>query len=864
MLLRVEHNLLFGRDVIQVPLKVPNRDNEYVNLVLSHREFDVMAVHIPQYDVMQPSDLVEEITRLVKEQAEKHKAKRHTLSVSNQSGDLDTTAIFQARILELEYEVSRLNTKLAASRALQSTLTEENAVLRSNLGDLERRYGDMGDWRKEREELRADAAASQAESARLSALLRHSHARIREMAGHIEALREQVSSNQTEIVSATQSSMERVLDLALRRERVLQQSYFEEKKERQLMAEKFFEISGRIRVFCRLRPLSKASNLEGVGALVRPKPNALLVSRNSKEFSFDQVFGSEESQETVYAQIEPVVVSFADGFNACILAYGQTGAGKTYTMVGGTSAETRGMIPRALQQVFSIVRSREITYQDTLCVSMVEIYNDQILDLLADGSGVKIKNESDISKRTVTLWEHVTAVLDEGNANRNIASTSMNVESSRSHAMVFLHLESQHRETREVRRSTLCLVDLAGSERISRSQVEGDRLRETQHINKSLSALGDVMYALQHKSKHVPYRNSKLTFMLRDMLSGNAKTLMMLQLSPDDGDVEETLCSLQFGARVSQIQMGAVRASVESGELIKLKDRNQALELELAKWRDAAQGREEELEEARTRNKQLERALDQQQDTRLSDQLKGMKLTEEDSTLSDDSASSVSAGSSASSGASGTRRPGAPVSPALSARSGDSAHSAPPMLPSSTASSSLYYTTTKAPTPRRNPTASPRVVRTIRGGGGVVARPAAPLTRAASELTPDERASRRRSLTASTSTVARERLARTTIDPENRRATLSGSLGGGVAASPQKSPSTRIRRTQETTIRRATSLATSTTSSVDSNANVVEKRRAASSKSLPSTPLAKPRATRTAASPSKTTKTSTTLTSGWR
>ncbi|KAJ0400684.1 hypothetical protein ATCC90586_008587 [Pythium insidiosum] len=393
MLLRVEHNLVFGRDVIQVPLKVPDRNNEYVNLVLSHREFDVMAVHIPQYDVMQPSDLVEEITRLVKEQAEKHKAKRHVLGVSNQSGDLDTTAIFQARILELEYEVSRLNTKLAASRALQSTLTEENALLRSNLGDLERRSGDMDDWRQEREQLKAEAAVAQAESARLSALLQHSHHRIQEISQDMEALRNQATSNKAEVAAITETTMQQVLSVALMRERVLQQSYFDEKKERQVMAEKFFEISGRIR----------------------------------------------------------------------------------------------------------------------------------------------------------------------------------------------------------------------------------------------------------HKSKHVPYRNSKLTFMLREMLSGNAKTLMMLQLSPDDGDVEETLCSLQFGARVSQIQMGAVRASVESGEIIKLKERNQTLERELAKWRDATRGRDEELEEARERNKQLEKALDQKEKS-LYDQVKSMK-PEEESTLSDDSASSVSGAS---------------------------------------------------------------------------------------------------------------------------------------------------------------------------------------------------------------------------
>jgi hypothetical protein len=144
--------------------------------------------------------------------------------------------------------------------------------------------------------------------------------------------------------------------------------------------------------------------------------------------------------------------------------------------------------------------------------------------------------------------------------------------------LVFLHLSSQNLHTMDIKKSTLCLVDLAGSERITRSQVTGKRLKETQHINKSLSALGDVIYALQHKSKHIPFRNSKLTYILREMLSGKAKTLMMLQLSPEEENVEETICSLQFGARVSQIQLGAVQRSEESGEILRLRQEKKQLE----------------------------------------------------------------------------------------------------------------------------------------------------------------------------------------------------------------------------------------------------------------------------------------------
>ncbi|KAL4144734.1 hypothetical protein PRNP1_013860 [Phytophthora ramorum] len=620
------HHVIFGRNVIQVPLKQPE-SHEYVNMVLSQLEFDVMAVHIPQYEELPPEELLESITQLLK--AQESKKRQRSGSVSEPPGS-DSLAAFQGRLLELEYERKRLHTKLKGSKALQINLADENTALRVQLEQAEQQAVDVEELWQENELLRDQTLHLGGDLAKWKSVAVQVGSQLQELRYELEALKHQVNHDRAEAVGTVEDAMEMVLQDVHKREQVLQLSYLAEKKEREVMAEKYYELSGRIRVFCRLRP---GKERDEEAALVVPRPNNLLVANSGKEFAFDQVFGSQSTQAEVYAQIEPLVVSFTDGYNACIMAYGQTGSGKTHTMVGNNGGELEqrangltvhanaGMIPRALQQVFAVVKKRQMTYVDSIRLSMVEIYNDQILDLLHEGStgggkNAVAKSETDITAVDVSGYAQMDAVMRDGNANRNIAATKMNLESSRSHALVFLHLESQHRETREVRTSTLCLVDLAGSERISRSQVEGDRLRETQHINKSLAALGDVVYALQHKAKHTPYRNSKLTYMLRDMLSGQAKTLMMLQLSPDMADVEETTCSLQFGARVSQVQMGAVRPSVESGALFKLQEDNRVLEAkalslesQLNDFQRQCQQQGDELREAQSSKEAAERQL---------------------------------------------------------------------------------------------------------------------------------------------------------------------------------------------------------------------------------------------------------------
>lgn len=195
--------------------------------------------------------------------------------------------------------------------------------------------------------------------------------------------------------------------------------------------------------------------------------------------------------------------------------------------------------------------------------SIVEIYNDEIRDLLGESEKkqklqVKTGKEGNyvpgLTKSPVNNTQEVEALLEHGQKNRSTAATDMNLHSSRSHLLVTIYGTFTNAAGKQMS-SAITLVDLAGSERIAKSGVTGDRAKEAISINKSLSALGDVINARATKSSHTPFRNSTLTHLLQDSLSGDSKTLMLLQVNPCQDYVEESLCSLQFGARVNAVEM---------------------------------------------------------------------------------------------------------------------------------------------------------------------------------------------------------------------------------------------------------------------------------------------------------------------
>ncbi|PRP85420.1 hypothetical protein PROFUN_06966 [Planoprotostelium fungivorum] len=342
--------------------------------------------------------------------------------------------------------------------------------------------------------------------------------------------------------------------------------YGAEVAKRRALFNQLEELKGNIRVYCRVRPLS-SDEIENAhkSAIDFPQADTLTVTQfvggkeDKKSFEFERVFGPNSLQSDVFSDVKPLMTSVIDGYNVCIFAYGQTGSGKTYTMTGPST--DRGINIRALQELFIVARERNTSGEEPVRfrVSMMEIYNDTVRDLLhtgattASGLDVRLSEEGDVSvegliEESVNEMEDVLAVMDKGTQNRTVGSTFMNSDSSRSHAMLRVSVYCKNKI-----QSVLSLVDLAGSERLSRSGAMKEQMVETQHINQSLSALGDVISALRSKKGHVPYRNSKLTFLLQNCLKGDSKVLMFVQVSPSRADATESVCSLNFASRVNAV-----------------------------------------------------------------------------------------------------------------------------------------------------------------------------------------------------------------------------------------------------------------------------------------------------------------------
>ncbi|XP_041446201.1 kinesin-like protein KIFC3 isoform X2 [Xenopus laevis] len=337
-------------------------------------------------------------------------------------------------------------------------------------------------------------------------------------------------------------------------------------------------LRGNIRVLARVRPVTTEDGV-GPGAenIVTFDPDddgVLFVAQKGKEMNFelDKVFTPAATQEEVFREVSPLITSCLDGYSVCILAYGQTGSGKTYSMEGIPSDP--GINQRALRLLLSEVKERSNSWEHELSVSMVEIYNETLRDLLgSDPSNsleIKILPGSvgelyvpNLTQRQVQSMEDINKILELGHKQRATEHTYLNTHSSRSHALLILTAKGRETSTGICSTGKLYLVDLAGSERVSRSGAAGERLREAQCINRSLSALGDVFSALRSQQGHIPYRNSKLTYLLQEPLSRDGKALLLLQVSPAEKNVSESLCSLRFGDRVRAVELGAPTRKIE-------------------------------------------------------------------------------------------------------------------------------------------------------------------------------------------------------------------------------------------------------------------------------------------------------------
>ncbi|XP_059625052.1 kinesin-like protein KIN-12E [Cornus florida] len=374
-----------------------------------------------------------------------------------------------------------------------------------------------------------------------------------------------------------------------------------------------------VQVIIRVRPLSSSEiSLQGYGKCVKQESSQTITWTGHPEsrFTFDLVADENVSQEMLFKVAGvPMVENCMGGYNSCMFAYGQTGSGKTHTMLGDIEGGTRrhsvncGMTPRVFESLFSSIQKekearREEKLRFTCKCSFLEIYNEQILDLL-DPTSMNLQIREDAKKGVfvdnlteveVTSARDVIQQLVQGAANRKVAATNMNHASSRSHSVFTCIIESKW-ESQGVthhRFARLNLVDLAGSERQKSSGAEGERLKEATNINKSLSTLGLVIMNLVNssngKSLHVPYRDSKLTFLLQDSLGGNAKTSIIANISPSSCCSLETLSTLKFAQRAKFIKNHAIVNEDASGDVLAMRMQIQQLKKEVSRLRSFLNG----------------------------------------------------------------------------------------------------------------------------------------------------------------------------------------------------------------------------------------------------------------------------------
>ncbi|PFH53260.1 hypothetical protein AMATHDRAFT_73463 [Amanita thiersii Skay4041] len=458
------------------------------------------------------------------------------------------------------------------------------------------------------------------------------------------ALQAKVNALQAQIDEYTRnlSNLQHKLQNAETEVTILRHEAMESETVRRKLHNMVQELKGNIRVFCRVRPvlpsdLTALVASDSLDTLPTEEINRLkaevaayisfpdtkehkeIILHSSSEsatgqerkevyrFGFDRVFEPESTQAEVFEEISQLAQSCTDGYNVCIFAYGQTGSGKSFTMEGGSTESTAGMIPRAVEQVFRVTEFMKTKgWEYKMEGQFLEIYNETIHDLLAPAnSTVEKKHEikhdpktgatrvTDLTVVPLHSPSQVRSLLALAQSRRSVAATLVNERSSRSHSVFTLRISGirvgignvgacdpfhlSNANAGERCEGCLNLVDLAGSERLNVSFAPGavadkDRVRETQNINRSLSALGDVIAALGERgeagamgvNKHIPYRNSKLTYLLQNSLSGNSKTLMVLNLSPLATHLQESITSLRFATKVNNTMIGTARKQVRA------------------------------------------------------------------------------------------------------------------------------------------------------------------------------------------------------------------------------------------------------------------------------------------------------------
>lgn len=424
-------------------------------------------------------------------------------------------------------EIQKLSSEgETCQQGIEKELEKQRTAFHALEIELERCKADVVREHDINNELRAKLSDSAANTVTLETS-------VRRLEGHINFL-ESDNKSQSQAFADLEMRMQNALKSAAEANDKLRT----EETLRRKLHNQVQELKGNIRVFCRVRPSLDSDPVDTSARIIYPddetdskevevmgqeeKSSLGNVTTKKNAFAFDRVFGPTSHNEDVFGEISQLVQSALDGYNVCIFCYGQTGSGKTYTM----SEPNDGMIPRAVHQIYETAKSLEEkgwTYK--MAGSFIEVYNENLNDLLGkaeefDKKKHEIRHDMQACKTTITGVTtvdldspgKVEQILSRATSNRSVAATQANERSSRSHSVFILKLIGDNSITGERSEGTLNLVDLAGSERLSHSGATGERLKETQNINKSLSCLGDVIGALGQGKEggHVPYRNSKV------------------------------------------------------------------------------------------------------------------------------------------------------------------------------------------------------------------------------------------------------------------------------------------------------------------------------------------------------------------
>ncbi|CAI9780861.1 unnamed protein product [Fraxinus pennsylvanica] len=511
-------------------------------------------------------------------------------------------------------ELKALNAELHAVEESRRKLRSEKASLEERLARHERKNTDEiavieGSFKKERKDLKL----------RISQLEKQ----LEELTKDLAVMESALGAKDTEL-SSLQNNLRELEDLREMKEDIdrkneqtaailkMQGAQLAEMealyKEEQVLRKRYFNIiedmKGKVRVYCRLRPLCGKEILEKERSVLTNVDEFTVEHMwrddKVKQHIYDHVFDGNATQEDVFEDTKYLVQSAVDGYNVCIFAYGQTGSGKTFTIYGSES--NPGLTPRAISELFRIMKRDSNKFSFTLKAYMLELYQDMLVDLLPPKHAKRLKLDikkdlkgmvavENVTVVSISSYDELRTIIQRGFEQRHTTGTLMNEQSSRSHLILSVVIESTNLQTQSVARGKLSFVDLAGSERVKKSGSSGGQLKEAQSINKSLSALGDVIGALSSGNQHIPYRNHKLTMLMSDSLGGNAKTLMFVNISPAESNLDETHNSLMYASRVRSI-VNDPNKNVSSKEVARLKK-------VVAYWKEQAgqRGDDEELEE---------------------------------------------------------------------------------------------------------------------------------------------------------------------------------------------------------------------------------------------------------------------------